>query len=141
MQVLVEAGADLLACETLPCLSEARALARLLAEFPGVSAWISFTCRDGEHNSQGERFSDCVKALEPFDQVVALGVNCSAPHHISSLLRSASELTDKPMLTYPNSGETYDAEHKCWHATVGSGSKAEVGGVKLTFNAAFRSKT
>lgn len=125
LQVLVDAGADLLACETLPCLSEARALARLLPEFPGISAWISFSCRDGEHNSQGERLSDCVAALESFDQVVALGVNCSAPAHISSLLRSARTATKKPLLTYPNSGETYDAVHKCWHGIRDAGQFAE----------------
>ena len=46
MTTLLEAGPDLLACETLPCFVEARALVRLLAEFPDVSAWISFSARD-----------------------------------------------------------------------------------------------
>ena len=34
LAVLAAAGADLLACETLPCLGEALALARTLEEFP-----------------------------------------------------------------------------------------------------------
>jgi len=80
-----------------------------------VYAWISFSCRDEAHNSQGERLSDCVAALEAFDQVVALGINCSAPRFIGPLLASARKVSNKPLLTYPNSGETYDAEHKCWH--------------------------
>src|SRR5690606_35469724 len=46
-EILASAGADLLACETIPSLSEARALARLLRETPGVRAWVSFSCRDG----------------------------------------------------------------------------------------------
>jgi homocysteine S-methyltransferase len=78
MKVLVEAGADLLACETIPCLVEATALASLLPEFPGITAWISFSCRDGELNSEGERLADCVAALDGFEQVAAVGVNCTA---------------------------------------------------------------
>ena len=114
MAVLLASGADLLACETVPCLAEARALARLLQEFPGASAWISFSCRDGLHNSQGELLSDCVKALESFSEVVAVGVNCTAPQFIDSLVAEASAHTAKPVLVYPNSGEQYDATHKQW---------------------------
>lgn len=40
LQLLADSGADLLACETVPCLAEARALARLLQEVPGSEAWI-----------------------------------------------------------------------------------------------------
>ncbi len=34
MKALIEAGADLLACETIPCLVEAQALVKLLDEYP-----------------------------------------------------------------------------------------------------------
>ncbi len=118
LQVLVDAGADLLACETIPCLAEARAIARLLPEFPGAAAWISFSCRDGLHNSQGEPLADCVVALEGFDQVVAVGVNCTAPEHIASLVDQMHAHTHKPILVYPNSGEHYDAAHKQWHGNA-----------------------
>jgi homocysteine S-methyltransferase len=64
LSVLASAGADLLACETLPCLEEAVALARLLPEFPRMQAWISFSCRDGMHVSQGETLAECLDALE-----------------------------------------------------------------------------
>ena len=87
LKVLADAGADLLACETLPCLAEARALARLLAEeFPDTLAWISFSCRDGLHNSQGERLADCAEALDTCPQVLAIGLNCTAPQHVDSLI-------------------------------------------------------
>jgi homocysteine S-methyltransferase len=43
---LVASGVDLLACETLPSLPEAQALARLLgSQFPATPAWLSFSCR------------------------------------------------------------------------------------------------
>jgi homocysteine S-methyltransferase len=112
--VLATAGADLLACETLPCLAEARALARLLPEFPEARAWISFSCRDDGHTSQGEPFADCVAAFDAHPQVVAIGLNCSAPAHVPALLASARSRTAKPLLAYPNSGEQYDAAGKRW---------------------------
>ncbi len=125
LQVLLQTGADLLACETIPCLAEARALARLLAEFPGASAWISFSCRDGLHNSQGERLADCVAALERYAQVLAVGVNCTAPQYIDSLVEQAQAQTRKPVLVYPNSGEQYDATHKQWHGNPSASHFAE----------------
>lgn len=114
MQVLVEAGADMLACETLPCLDEALAIASLLPEFGNVAAWISFSCRDGEHNCQGENLADCVAMLDGVAQIVAVGVNCTAPEFIPSLIDQARIGTTKPIVVYPNSGEQYDAVHKQW---------------------------
>jgi homocysteine S-methyltransferase len=125
LAVLAAAGADLLACETIPCLDEARALARLLTELPGTAAWLSFSCRDGLHNSQGELIADCVAALEGFDQIVALGVNCTAPQHIGSLIEQMHARTSKPLLVYPNSGEHYDGLHKTWHGNPGASHFAE----------------
>jgi homocysteine S-methyltransferase len=126
LAVLAEAGADLLACETLPCLDEALALGRLLPEFSQVSAWISFSCRDGVHVSQGETFFDCVAALEGCAQVVAIGVNCTAPQYIASLVEIAAARTKKPIVVYPNSGERYDAAAMCWHGGSNSTSLAEL---------------
>ncbi len=120
LQVLAEAGADLLACETLPCLAEARALARLLEELPGTAAWIAFSCRDGRHNSQGEPWAECVAALEAYPQVVAIGVNCTAPEHVGELVAGARAHTRKPIVVYPNRGEQYDARHKRWLGAAAS---------------------
>jgi homocysteine S-methyltransferase len=114
LKVLAESGADLLACETLPSLREALVLARLLQEFAHIPAWISFSCRDGERNCEGQRIADCVAQLNDFPQIVALGVNCTAPQHIAPLLRQMRGRTAKPLLAYPNSGEIYDATTKGW---------------------------
>src|SRR4029079_10553477 len=107
MAVLAASGADMLACETIPCLVEAQALVHLLDEFPNISAWISFSARDGELTNHGERLADCVAQLAPHPQVAAIGVNCTAPRYIPDLIRAAHSATDKPILVYPNSGETY----------------------------------
>ena len=117
---LAHIGADLLACETIPGLREARVLANLLGEFPHACAWIAFSCKDGEHNNEGEDIGECVAELERFPQVVAVGVNCTAPQYITPLLRRMRGRTGRPLLIYPNSGEIYDASSKQWSADGGA---------------------
>jgi homocysteine S-methyltransferase len=115
LAALVAAGPDMIACETIPCLQEARVLARLLAEFPHVSAWISFSARDEAHICHGEPLADCAVLLDQYPQVVALGVNCTAPAFIPALIQAARGATSKPLLVYPNSGEVYDPATYSWH--------------------------
>ena len=123
MKALIEAGADpstgsgqvMLACETIPTPIEARALVKLLGEFKGMSAWISFSCRDEAHVSEGETLEECVRQIESSPQVAAVGVNCTSPKYIPALIREAKKATDKPILVYPNSGESYSAEKKDWN--------------------------
>lgn len=114
LEVLAESGADMLACETIPCLIEAQALLGLLEDFPNVSAWFSFSARDEMHISHGETLAECAALLGTHPQVAAIGVNCTAPRFIADLVKSARAVTDKPIIVYPNSGEIYDAERKVW---------------------------
>ena len=114
MKALIEAGAEILACETIPCLIEAQAIAKLLKEFPNITAWVSFSARDEKHISEGQVFADCVKQLENNKQIAAIGINCTSPKYISSLIHVAKNATNKPILVYPNSGETYDATKNDW---------------------------
>ena len=46
--------------------------------------------------------------------MIAVGVNCTAPRFVGSLITAAREATSKPLVAYPNSGEMYDAEAKGW---------------------------
>lgn len=121
IEALVSAQPDLLACETLPSLREALVLARLLRELPGVGAWISFACRDGMHTCEGQDLADCARVLDGFAQVLAIGVNCTAPAHVPSLLKRLRLGTHKPLLAYPNSGERYDAVSKRWQPDTAAG--------------------
>jgi homocysteine S-methyltransferase len=114
MQALIEAGADMLACETIPCLIEAQALVKLLEEFHSIEAWISFSCRDEAHVNEGQQLEDCVRAVEDSQFVAAVGVNCTSPKYIPALIRATRKTTNKPILVYPNSGETYDASKNNW---------------------------
>lgn len=116
VQALLAAGADLLACETLPSFAEAQALVKLLAEFPDARAWFSFTLRDAGHISDGTPLAEVVGWLNQQPQVVALGVNCVALESVTPALQQLQTLTDKPLVVYPNSGEQYDAGSKTWHS-------------------------
>jgi homocysteine S-methyltransferase len=120
LQVLAEAGADILAFETIPCLREAKVLAGLLQEFPDACAWISFSCQDGAHNCEGEDIGECIAELRGHPQIVAMGVNCTPPQYIGSLLRRMLDRTDKPLVVYPNSGECYEASSKRWSGRPGT---------------------
>jgi homocysteine S-methyltransferase len=115
LKVLMEAGADMLACETIPCLIEAQAIANLLKEFPNIMAWFSFSAHDEKHISEGQVFADCVEQLKDHPQIVAIGINCTSPKFIPSLIHEAKKMTEKPILVYPNSGETYNAEKNDWN--------------------------
>jgi homocysteine S-methyltransferase len=115
VEALIASGADLLACETIPCGIEARALIRLLREFPDISAWFTFTAKDGEHISNGERIADIASFLDNQPQAVAIGINCTSPLYIASLIREIKGNTGKPIVVYPNSGEIYDPSTNTWH--------------------------
>ncbi|WP_447926544.1 homocysteine S-methyltransferase [Vreelandella sp. EE27] len=114
-ELLLKAGADVLAVETLPSLEEALAITDLLAENPGAQAWITFSAKDGEHISDGTPIEACAAALAGCPGVSAIGVNCTALAHIESLIEAIKRACDLPVLVYPNSGEVYDPVTKTWH--------------------------
>jgi homocysteine S-methyltransferase len=124
-ELLSSGPADLLACETIPAIGEARALRRLHTESPDVHAWFSFSCRDGIHISDGTPIARCVSELASTPRIVALGINCTAPKHIFSLVKAVRTETEKPIIVYPNSGEVYDAARKCWTGTADPGALAK----------------
>jgi len=126
LAVIAETNADLVALETVPSLEEGRAIAVALAEFPHISAWISFACKDAAHVAHGERLADCAALLDEIPQVVAVGVNCTAPHLIGSLIAQAKAVTDKPVLVYPNSGELWDAANRRWYGRSSVAAFAEL---------------
>lgn len=110
---LVTAGADLLAFETLPKLTEALALAELADEL-GTPAWFSFSLRDSGHISDGTPLADVARALDGRAGVIAIGVNCVPIGLVSPALDALAAHTELPLIAYPNSGEAYDPVTKTW---------------------------
>jgi S-methylmethionine-dependent homocysteine/selenocysteine methylase len=121
MVLLAEAGADVLACETVPAAAEAEAL---LAEADalGVPIWLSLTTvvdDDGvARTRRGERAADVFGLAAGVGAVVAVGVNCTAPAAVGPSLAAAAA-SGKPVVAYPNSGETWDAATRRWTGPPG----------------------
>ena len=112
--LLLDAGADILLFETQPSLHEALLEARIAEEL-GVDYWISFSCRDGKHNGKGEPVAECAAALsQDHPHLKMIGVNCTKPEYIESLIRCLRSGTELPIAVYPNSGEVYDPVTKTW---------------------------
>ena len=114
LEALIAAEPDLLACETVPCLQEGEVLVELLTEYRETAAWLSFSCRDRKNVSSGEPFAACLAVASSAPNVVAVGLNCTAPRFARQLLLGANESTCKPLVCYPNSGEEWDASSRAW---------------------------
>lgn len=118
LDLLIQAVPDILACETLPIFSEAAAILENLRRYPEVEAWFSFSCKDEAHTCGGDAIADCARFLDREPQVTAIGVNCTAPQYVAGLIRNIRSQTDKPIVVYPNTGESYDAVTKTWHGSA-----------------------
>lgn len=124
MEILNEAGADILLIETQPSLHEAL-LAAGIAEELGADYWISFSCADEKHICEGDSIRKCVEIFsKDHPHLKMIGVNCTKPIYIAGLikeLRAGLQSTEEgkkiPIGVYPNSGEEYDPVTKTWHGT------------------------
>ena len=122
-RILAQTRAELMACETVPHLGEVQVLASLFSEEGGPPGWISVNCRDGEHLADGTPIEQLVPILEAVPQVMALGINCTAPQWVGSLVRRVRAAgLEKPVVVYPNSGETF-----CGHTRTWAGDRAPDG--------------
>jgi homocysteine S-methyltransferase len=114
LEAVIAARPDLLAIETIPSAEEAILVLELLAAWPAIQAWASFTCRDAKRISDGLPVADAIAAVAGHPQVAAVGFNCVAPALAEDLLAAATRVTDKPLVIYPNSGERWEAARRCW---------------------------
>ncbi|MFI5698104.1 homocysteine S-methyltransferase [Kribbella sp. NPDC051586] len=116
LELLMNAGPDLLAIETIPDTQEAEVLVELLAEldFP---AWFSYSIH-GATTRAGQPLADAF-AIPAIDQVVAIGINCCPPGDVRAAVETAVAVTGKPAIAYPNRGESWDPVARHW---IGDGS-------------------
>jgi homocysteine S-methyltransferase len=121
MELLADAGADVLACETVPAAAEAEAIL-MEAQLLGIPVWLSLTTvldDDGvARTRRGERALDVFSMTDGVDEVVAVGVNCTAPDAVLPAVRAAAG-SGHPVVVYPNSGEVWDATTRRWTGTPG----------------------
>lgn len=121
LEVMVASEPDLLAIETIPDLDEVQALVEVLSDFPEVPAWLTMSCADADRTCAGQPIEDLVAHVADTPSIRAVGVNCTAPEHVESLLTRLSTAGASALVAYPNSG-------RAWSPTAGwSGEGTDVG--------------
>jgi len=116
IELLVEAGVDVLALETIPCVAEVEAL---LAEIAGTGqpCWLSITC-SGDQTRAGEPAAEAFTLARDVEEIIAVGINCIDPADAYALVCTASQATGKPVVVYPNSGERWDSVASAWNGAA-----------------------
>jgi homocysteine S-methyltransferase len=113
LEVLIDSGADLVAVETIPRADEASIVRDLLVEFGAPPAWFSFGVVSPRVTYAGDDLADAARRLVDYPNLVAIGVNCTAPAHVGGALRVLQDL-GVPLIAYPNHGRTWNAVDREW---------------------------
>jgi homocysteine S-methyltransferase len=120
LEVIAAAGADVLAVETLPAAAEAEALIAEVVALD-VPAWISLTTVTHDDGTVRTRLGEDARTVfalaRDVPQVIAVGVNCTAPERVRPAVEVAAQASGKPVVVYPNSGETWDAAARRWRGS------------------------
>ena len=112
LEALAEASPDVLALETVPDVDEAEALVTAISGV-GIPAWLTYSI-DGDRTRAGQPLAEAFAVARDVPEVVAVGVNCCAPSDVPLAVAIASQVTGKPVIVYPNSGEGWDARRRAW---------------------------
>ncbi len=112
LELLVAAGPDLLAVETIPDTDEAEVLVALLDQLD-VPAWFSYSVRGGT-TSAGQPLSEAYQLLAGSRALVAVGVNCSEQRDVLGAVQAAVAATGLPAVAYPNRGGSWNSDTKTW---------------------------
>lgn len=114
LNALIDGGSDIIAIETQPRLDEIEALLGMI-ENRDITCWVTVTLKDGKM-PDGTDLETLAKVLDANPQVEAFGLNCVKREWVEEALLKMRAHTKKPLVVYPNSGETYDPVTKTWHA-------------------------
>ena len=72
-----------------------------------MPAWLSYTI-SGPYTRAGQPLAEAFAVAADVPEIVAVGVNCCAPADVLPAIEIARDVTDKPVIVYPNSGEAWD---------------------------------
>lgn len=112
LETLAGAQPDLLALETIPDIDEAKALMNLVRG-THLPCWLSFSVADGRTRAD-QPLEEAFELAADVSEVIAVGVNCCAPQDVLGAIEIARAVTGKPVVVYPNSGESWDAGARAW---------------------------
>ena len=99
-----DAGADLVICETMSDLNEARAAVLAVKENSDLPVWVTMTFEQSGRSFVGVTVPAMALSLTALG-VDALGFNCSlGPKELLPLVRELRQWTDLPLILKPNAG-------------------------------------
>lgn len=115
-------GADLFAFETIPCITEIKAIALAIKALEidrKYPFYISFSLKDARTLNSNESIQEAVKILEELLIGIdfGIGVNCCNPNIVKEALiniEAACTIKGRVLICYPNLGELWNAESRCW---------------------------
>ncbi len=110
LDAFIAAGPDLLGFETVPSLMEIEVINELLQDV-NIPSWISVSAKNATQTSDGTDIGTAFKGVTA-KSVIAVGINCTKPEYITSLLLNLE--SSLPKIVYPNAGRTWDAENRTW---------------------------
>jgi homocysteine S-methyltransferase len=115
LDVLFASEPDVFAVETQPRADEVQVIANYLKELGSPPAWFSFGFRDEHSTYGGDSLAKVVDAVANYPHLVAIGLNCSAPHLVTTILSHLADLVpDVALIAYPNHGGEWNAVTKKW---------------------------
>ncbi|WP_423348572.1 homocysteine S-methyltransferase [Lactiplantibacillus plantarum] len=118
LALIMAAGVDVLALETMPRLDEVQALVQLITTtWTQQPYWVSFSIKDPQTLCDGTSLAVAAKWVAAQPNVVAVGVNCTTLENIAPALTTLKAAVAVPLIVYPNSGDQYDPVTKTWQET------------------------
>lgn len=118
LALIMAAGVDVLALETMPRLDEVQALVQLITTtWTQQPYWVSFSIKDPQTLCDGTSLAVAAKWVAAQPNVVAVGVNCTTLENIAPALATLKAAVAVPLIVYPNSGDQYDPVTKTWQET------------------------
>lgn len=115
LEVLVGAGVDVIAVETIPRADEARLIAGILDDLGAPAAWFSFGARSSRATYGGDDLRTAVMGIAGYANLVAVGVNCTHPEVVDDVLGDLREAAPRiGLIVYPNLGRVWNAGTRSW---------------------------
>lgn len=118
LDILMSSQVDLFAVETQPRADEARVIAEHLESLGAPPAWFAFTFVDDPklvRTCGGDSVGAILDAVATYRNVVAVGVNCTAPQAVTGILEALrAQAPNLPFIVYPNHGGRWESAARTW---------------------------
>lgn len=112
---ILTVGVDVIAIETQPRLDEVLAELDLVKELAlDTLCYVSFSLKDSTHLPDGTPLAVAARTVAKYPNVFAVGVNCIPLEEVTAAIETIHQVTDKPVIAYPNSSATYNPATKTW---------------------------